>query len=99
RAKVALIRQNRPAIRSNTVTVDSIHLRQSTRNELITSLLTETPVAKAVGGIGRDFYMEKRGDGVRIIMEESETLSGKRPVYKLIDDSELLLTIYSAKAR
>ena len=88
-----------PGALPNTVTVDSIHLRQSTRNELITSLLTETPVAKAVGGIGRDFYMEKRGDGVRIIMEESETLSGKRPVYKLIDDSELLLTIYSAKAR
>ena len=88
-----------PGALPNTVTVDSIHLRQSTRNELITSLLAETPVAKAIGGVGRDFYMEKRGDGVRIIMSESETLSGKRPVYELIDDSELLLTIYSAKTR
>ena len=40
--------------------------------------------------------MEKRGDGVPIIMDESERLSGERPTYKLIDDSELLLTIYSA---
>ena len=86
-----------PGALPNTVTVDNIHLRQSTRNELITSLLAETPVAKDIGGIRRDFYMEKRGDGVRIIMDESEKLSEKKPVYKLIDDSELLLTIYSAK--
>jgi len=31
------------------------------------------------------------------IMTESEKLSGKKPTYKLINDSELLLTIYSAK--
>ena len=43
--------------------------------------------------------MEKRGDGVPIILDESEKLSGKKPVYKLIDDSELLLTIYSAKTQ
>ena len=85
-----------PGALPNTVTVDNIHLRQSTRNELITSLLAETPVPSEFGGIGRDFYMEKRGDGVRIIMDESESLSEKKPVYKLIDDSELLLTIYSA---
>ena len=86
-----------PGALPNTVTVDNIHLRQSTRNELITSLLAETPVGEDIGGIERDFYMEKRGDGVRIIMDASESLSEKKPVYKLIDDSELLLTIYSAK--
>ncbi len=31
------------------------------------------------------------------ILNESDTLSGKKPVYRLIDDSELLLTIYSAR--
>lgn len=40
--------------------------------------------------------MEKRGDGVPIVLSESENLSGKKPVYQLIDDAELLLTIYSA---
>lgn len=30
-------------------------------------------------------------------MKESEKLSGKRPSYRLIDDSELLLTIYAAE--
>ena len=85
-----------PGALPNTVTVDSIALRQATRNELITSLLAETPVVKTVGDVGRGFYMEKRGEGVPIILNESEKLSGKKPVYRLIDDSELLLTIFSS---
>lgn len=79
----------------NTVTIESISLRQATRNELITNLLGESPVRKAVGDVGRSFYMEKRGEGVPIIFDESERLSGQKPVYRLIDDSELLLTIFS----
>lgn len=88
-----------PGALPNTITIDSMHLRQATRNELITSLLAETPVATAIEDVGRGFYMEKRGDGVPIILDESEKLSEKKPVYKLIDDSELLLTIYSAKTQ
>jgi len=80
----------------NTVTVDNIALRQSTRNELITSLLAETPIAEKVGDVGRGFYMEKRGDGVRIIIDKSLDISGKKPIYKLIDNAELLLIIFSA---
>jgi predicted HTH transcriptional regulator len=87
-----------PGALPNTVTIDSMALRQATRNELITSLLAETPVAETVGNVGRGFYMEKRGDGVPIILRESKKLSGKEPVYRLIDDSELLLTIYAAGA-
>ena len=85
-----------PGALPNTVTIDSMPLRQATRNELITSLLAESPVAAEVGDVGRGFYMEKRGDGVPIILNESEKLSGKKPLYRLIDDSELLLTIFSA---
>ncbi len=87
-----------PGALPNTVTIDSMALRQATRNELMTSLLAETPVAETVGEVGRSFYMEKRGNGVPIILRESERLSGKKPVYRLIDDSELLLTIYAAGA-
>lgn len=86
-----------PGALPNTVTIDSIAFRQATRNEMITSLLAETPVAETIGDVGRGFYMEKRGDGVPIILNESEKLSGKKPIYRLIDDSELLLTIYSAR--
>jgi ATP-dependent DNA helicase RecG len=85
-----------PGSLPNTVTIDSMALRQVTRNELITSLLSETPVAETVGDVRRGFYMEKRGDGVPIIMDESEKLSGRKPVYRLVDDSELLLTLFAA---
>ena len=45
----------------------------------------------------RRTLMDKRGEGVRIIMENSERLSGKRPVYRLIDETELLLTLFAAR--
>jgi hypothetical protein len=40
--------------------------------------------------------MDKRGEGVSIVLEASERLSGKRPEYQLSDDSELKLTIFAA---
>jgi predicted HTH transcriptional regulator len=80
----------------NTVTVESIALRQSTRNELITSMLTKCPVPDPSGRLARGFLMEKRGDGVPIIISESRKLSGRDPLFRLIDDSELLVTIFSS---
>lgn len=80
----------------NTVTIDSMALRQSTRNELITSLLAKCPTEDPSGGVGRRFLMEKRGDGVPIILNESRELSGCEPEYRLLDEAEVLLTIYSA---
>ena len=42
--------------------------------------------------------MEKRNDGVSNILEQSEKLSGLKPEDRLIDDSELLLTINSSRS-
>lgn len=84
-----------PGTLPNSVTIDSLHLRQATRNELLTCLLARCPIEEE--GIGRQYLMEKRGEGVPIILHESLTLSQKVPVYQLIDDAELLLTIYSAQ--
>ena len=41
--------------------------------------------------------MERRGDGVPTIFRETEALSGKRPMYRLIDNSDLFLTIPAAE--
>jgi hypothetical protein len=41
--------------------------------------------------------MEKRGDGVPIIVDRSRSRSGREPEYRLLDDSELLLTIFAAR--
>ena len=83
---------------ANTLTPDSMHLRQYNRNELIVSLLARCPVG-ADEGLGRSYLMDRRGDGVPIILDESHRLSGRAPEYSLIDDSELRLVIWAAAAR
>lgn len=84
-----------PGTIPNSMTIDSLPLRQVSRNELITSLLARTQISGDLNN-GRRYIMDKRGEGVPIIIEESLKLSGKRPVYQLIDNAELMLTIYSA---
>jgi len=85
-----------PGTLPNTMTVESLMYRQSARNETLTSLLAKCPVPTDIEWINteRNTLMDKRGEGVRIILENSERLSGKEPVYRLIDDDELLLTIF-----
>lgn len=81
----------------NTMTIESLPLRQSTRNELIASMLARCPNTPGKPGEHRQFIMEKRGEGVPVIIKESLALSGRKPDYRLIDEIELLLTIYAAK--
>ncbi len=83
---------------ANTLTPDSMHLRQYSRNELIVSLLARCPIG-ADEALGRSFLMDRRGDGVPIIIEESIRLSGRTPEYSVIDESELRLVIWAAPAR
>jgi len=85
-----------PGAIPNTMTIESLPLRQSSRNELLTSLLARCPIPFENFPGNRSFLMDKRGEGVPIILSESERLSGRRPVYRLIDDSELMLTIFAA---
>ena len=87
-----------PGAIANTMTVESLVYRQACRNETITSLLARCPVPDDAQWLdmNRRTFMEKRGEGVRIILEQSERLSGRLPEYRLIDDAELLLTIYAA---
>jgi len=87
-----------PGTIPNTMTVESLIYRQAARNETLTSLLAKCPVPSDIEWVNtaRHTLMDKRGEGVRIIMENSERLSGKTPIYRLIDDAELLLTIFSA---
>ena len=41
--------------------------------------------------------MDKRGEGVPVILSKSQELSGRRPEYRIIDDAELLLTIFATQ--
>lgn len=82
-----------PGALTNTLTPDSLHLRQSNRNELIVSLLAR---CAAPSGVGRTRLMDRRGDGVPIIRRECQELSARLPEYSLIDDSELRLVMQAA---
>lgn len=85
-----------PGSLPNTMTVDSLSERQSSRNELLGTLLARCPMNYNALGSTRNYLMDKRGEGVPIIIQESEKLSGKKPEYKLLDDAELMLTIFAA---
>ena len=82
-----------PGALANTMSPDSLHLRQANRNELIVSLLAR---CAAPSGLGRTRLMDRRGDGVPIIRRECKALSGRYPEYSLIDESELRLVIWAA---
>ena len=87
---------NSPGGLPNNLTIESMANRQSTRNEGLASVLGRIPVAGIRGSSDRQFFMERRGDGVPIILCETEALSGKRPEYQVIDGSDLVLTIPAA---
>jgi ATP-dependent DNA helicase RecG len=86
-----------PGAIPNTMTVESLPYRQAARNEAITSLLAQCPISEDDQVLtDRNAMMDKRGEGVRVILDSSERLSGKHPYYRLIDESELLLVIPAA---
>ncbi len=89
-----------PGAIPNTMTVDSLPYRQAARNEAITSLLAKCSITEQDRSItDRSAMMDKRGEGVQIILDLSERLSGVRPSYRLIDESELLLVISGASIK
>ena len=85
-----------PGAIPNTMTIGALSQRQATRNETLTSLLSRCPVSINNLDTKREFLMDRRGEGVPIIISESEVLSGRKPEFKLIDDTELQLIIFSA---
>lgn len=76
----------------NSVTLETMGVRQAARNELIVRFLSKAPVARA-SVPGRVYFVEARGEGVPLILEAGRRVSGREPVYELFDD-ELRLTIY-----
>jgi len=87
---------NSPGSLPNNLTIDSMDVRQSTRNEALASMLGRISVGDIQGSGERQFFMERRGDGVPTILRETRDLSGKNSEYQLIDNSDLVLTIPAA---
>ena len=88
-----------PGALANGLTVDSMAMHQATRNETIASVLRYMPVGEIVGARERQYFMETRGDGVAIIVEETRQATGREPRFELLGDEALLLTIPSAELK
>lgn len=87
-----------PGALANTLTVETLEYGRAARNELLSRLLSELPVEEGLGGaVGRKHFLERIGEGVGIILRESEELSGKRPIYEMHGE-ELCLTIFAAES-
>ena len=85
-----------PGALPNNLAVDSMEVRQATRNQTLASVLGRMSVGDIRGSEDRRYFMERRGDGVPIIIRETRALCGKSPEYRVIDDSEVLLVIPAA---
>ena len=85
-----------PGALPNTLTVESMALRQATRNQAIASLMGRIGVGRIRGSADRRYFMERRGDGVPAIQRETRELSGRPPEYRLVDGAEVLLVLPAA---
>jgi len=81
----------------NNLTVESMMERQVVRNQVLASILGRMSVGEIEGAGGRQYFMERRGDGVSIISRETSELSGRDAQFRAIDDSELCLTLPAAE--
>ncbi len=81
----------------NSLPVDAMRYRQFTRNETIASLLRMLVTDGIHGAGGRQYFLEQRGEGIPVIYEQTQQLTGQDPVYELLGDDELRLTIPAAE--
>ena len=81
----------------NGMTIDGMDSSQATRNEVLASVFGRIPVGDVPGSRHRRYMMERRGDGVSIILKETRETAGIRPEYSVIDESNLVLTIPAAR--
>ena len=81
----------------NGMTIDSMDSSQATRNEVLASVFGRIPVGDVPGSRHRRYMMERRGDGVSIILTETRETAGIEPEYRVIDVSSLVLAIPAAR--
>lgn len=80
----------------NSMTVEEIGERQFARNELVCTCLSRCPLEERFTDLDRSRIMDRRGEGVPVIVSASRRQSGISPEYRLSGDAELKLTIFAA---
>ncbi len=85
-----------PGMLANSMTPERLPHRQVARNETVTSLLARCRMEDVGFPLHRTHIMDKRGEGVPAILSRTFDLAGEFPVYRMLDDAELLLVIPAA---
>ena len=80
----------------NSMTTEDLRTSQFTRNELLASRLGQCPVGDVPGSGGREYFIERRGEGIGVIEDETFALAGRKPVFELIGERELKLVLPAA---
>ena len=81
----------------NSMTVEDMRISQFTRNELLASRLGQCPVGEVAGAGGRQYFIERRGEGIGVIEDETFALAGRKPVFELVGERELKLVLPAAR--
>ena len=81
----------------NGMTIEGMEATQATRNEVIASVFGRIAVGDVPGADHRRYLMERRGDGVPIILQKTLENAGSLPKYRIVDDTSLVLSIPTAK--
>ena len=82
----------------HSLSVETLQYHRVTRNCALASLLADIEMPSAIPRFETQptILANGRDGGVRGLLRQSEELSGRRPQYRLFDESELLLTIFAA---
>ena len=81
----------------NSITTEDLRTSQFTRNELLASRLGQCSVGDAPGSGGREYFIERRGEGITVIEDETYALAGQRPMFQLISGRELKVVLPAAR--
>ena len=84
-----------PGALPDSMTVDDLPRKRTARNPAVANLLARCSVPEGIESVGATL-MERRAGGVPAILDRSQRLSGRQPVYEAFG-RELRLTIYAAE--
>lgn len=83
----------------NSMSTEDLRTSQFTRNELLASRLGQCAIGDAVAGSGgRRYFIERRGEGIAVIQDETFALAGRYPHFELVGERELKVVLPAATA-
>ena len=85
-----------PGALGNSMTPADLRISQFTRNELLASRLGQCPAGDVPGAGGRQYFIERRGEGIAVIEDETFSLAGEKPTFEVIGERELKLVLPAA---